>query len=260
MKTLISFCLALIVFGSAQAQRATPVFGVNYGFMSPTGGMKQYIRNGHGLSMSLLLDAPSCRVATGLELSWTGYGLTKSTTDFVFPDGTSAPMELTVMNSFTTMMVNTRLYFVVNGPLRPYASVKAGYTWFRTNLSIYDPDNGDPCEPLESDILSKDGTFAYGAGGGIRLDAAWIFKKAPRGRYFIDLSSNVLQGGRVSYMNENAPPQTTMHGGPARAKEVQADFINTQTQVVHPHHVGYLYNSFVQMMDFRLGMTFNLAH
>jgi opacity protein-like surface antigen len=258
MKTLIYFCLALAVFGSAQAQRYTPMLTVNYGFMSPTGGMKQYIRNGHGMSMSMLFEAPSRRVATGLEFNWTGYGRTKTTTDFIFPDGTIAPMEMTVNNSLATLMVNTRLYLAVHGPLRPYASVKAGYTFFKTNLSIFDPDNGDSCEALETDILSLDGTFAYGAGGGLRLDIGWIFEKAPRGRYYIDLSSNIIQGGRVSYMNENAPPPNMTHGGPSRAKEVEADFINTQTQVVHPHHVGYLYNSFVQMMDVRLGMTFNV--
>jgi opacity protein-like surface antigen len=259
MKTLISFCLALVVFGAAQAQRSTPHFAMNYGFMSPTGNMKQFIRNGHGLALSVLFEAPSHRVATGLEFNWTGYGHTKTTTDFVFPDGTSAPMEMTVTNSFSTLMLNTRLYLAVNGPVRPYASVKAGYTLFRTNLAIFDPDNGDSCEPLESDVLSLDGTFAYGAGGGIRIDASWLFKKVPRGIYYIDLSSNILQGGRVDYLNEDAPDPATMHGGPSRAKEVHADFINTQTQVVHPHHIAYSYNSFVQMMDFRLGMIFNIS-
>lgn len=263
MKTLITSCLVLILFGSVQAQVPfkywNQTMGMNYGFMKPTGGMKQYIRQGHGFSMNYLLEAPAHRVAAGLEFNWTGYGHTKSTTDYEFPDGTSAPMEVNVLNSFGSLMATSRLFLVLHGPVRPYASVKAGYTWFRTNLTIVDPVNGDSCEPLESNVLSLDGTFAYSAGGGVRIDVAWLFKKAPRGRYYIDISSNMLQGGRVNYMNEKPPAQNAMHGT-TRAREVEAQFINTETQVVHPHHVGYMYNSFVQMMDFRLGMTFDIRN
>lgn len=268
MKTLTILCLSVIAFTAGYAQHAwknpehkmfgwTPSGGISYGFMSPTGSMKPYIRHGHGLSMNYMMEAPSRRIAGGLEFNWTGYGHDKSTTEYEFPDGTIAPMEVNVLNSFGSLMATSRLYFVLDGPVRPYATVKAGYTWFRTNLTIYDPDTGDSCEPLESDILSRDGTFAYSAGGGIRIDAAWIFKKVQKGNYYIELSSNMLQGGRVNYMNEDAPSSTVMHGT-TRAKEVQAAFINTETQVVHQHHVGYSYNSFVQMMDFRLGFSFNM--
>ncbi|HZY81387.1 MAG TPA: outer membrane beta-barrel protein [Cyclobacteriaceae bacterium] len=260
MKTLTALCFALIVVGAANAQTDTwlPTFGVDFNYMSPTGGMKQNIRNGFGGTASILLEAPSKRIAAGLEFNITGYGHTRTTTDYSFPDGTTAAMEMTVNNNFTSVMGVTRLYFILDGPVRPYATVKAGYTFFNTTLSIFDPDDGDSCEPLESDILSKDGTFAYSAGGGVRMDLAWLFKNVKKGNFYIDLSSSILQGGRVEYMNENPPnnSNSNMHAG--RVKEVTADFINTQTQVVHPHHVGYLYNSFLQMVDFRLGMSMRM--
>lgn len=258
MKTLASYILVLLAIGGAQAQSWTKTFGMNYGFTLPTGGMKSYIRNGHGLSMNMLFEAPSSRVAAGLELSYTGYGHSKSKMDYTFADGSVAPMNLVVNNSIFGVMGITRVYFVLDGPVRPYATFRAGYTFFATNLSIIDPDNGDSCEPLESAILSRDGTMAYSAGGGIRIDIAWLAKNVDRGKYFIDLSSNILQGGRVNYMNEDAPDPGTSHQRNTRAKEVEARFINTDTQVVHAHHVGYLYNSFVQMMDFRLGINVNL--
>ncbi len=56
------------------------------------------------------------------------------------------------------------------------------------------------------------------------------------------------------------PTATTHSSMSTRVQDVDAQFINTQTQVVHTHHVGYLYNSFVQMMDFRLGLTVNIGN
>ncbi len=87
---------------------------------------------------------------------------------------------------------------------------------------------------------------------------AWIFKKMQRGNFYIDLSSNILQGGRVNFMNEDPPQAAGSHNMTTRVEEVTAPFINTQTQVVHAHHVGYLYNTFVQMMDVRLGMSMKI--
>jgi opacity protein-like surface antigen len=280
MKTLTTLCLLMIAFGALQAQFNDlnsnektsdeetsneetfarpgsgwrPTFGFNYGFMLPTGGMKQYIRQGHGLSLNLLLDAPSNRVAAGLELNWTGYGRSSSMQDYEFPDGSIAPMEVNVINQIISLMAVTRLYLALDGPVRPYATLRAGYTGFRTDLTIIDPDNGDPCEPLDGYLLSRDGTFAYSAGGGVRVDAAWIFKKAKKGRIYIDLSSNMMQGGRVNYMSEKPPAHNAMTGT-SRARDVEARFINTETMVIHPHHVGYMYNSFMQLMDFRLGVA-----
>lgn len=259
MKSLAILIMATAAVTTALAQEWTPSLGVNYAFTLPTGGMKQNVRFGNGAIVNLLFEAPSHRVAGGLELNFSGYGRSKSEQDYTFPDGTSAPMNVIVNNTFTNLMATTRLYMVVDGPVRPYATVKAGYSFFRTRLVIEDPDAQDSCEPVESDLLSHDGTFVYSAGGGIRIDASWIFRKQPRGMWYIDVSSAMTQGGRVSYMNEDAPDPSN-HNMSTRAKEVQAEFINTQTQVVHAHHVGYLYNSFVQMMDFRLGVTMNLRY
>jgi opacity protein-like surface antigen len=256
MKTLALISVALLVFGSAAAQSWKSTFGMNYAFSLPTGGMKPYIKNGNGLTMNLLFEAPSHRIATGLEFAYTGYGHSKSEQEYVFEDGTVAPMNVFVNNSFTSIMAMTRLYLLVDGPVRPYVTFRAGYTHFATRLSIVDPDDFDHCEPVEKAILSRDGTLAYSAGGGLRIDAGLLFKKAEKGRFYFDISSNILQGGRVNYMNEDAPDPGTPHkSSPTRAKEVEARFIDTRTQVVHTHHVGYLYNSFVQMMDFRLGFS-----
>ncbi len=258
MKALTTFALALVIIGCANAQKWSNTFGMDYGFTLPTGGMKPYIKYGNGFNLSFLSEAPSKRIATGLEFNYINYGHSKTEQEYTFDDGTVAPMNVIVNNSVFNLMAMTRLYLVVDGPVRPYATFRAGYTWFGTRLNIVDPDDTDSCEPVESNRLSHDGTFAYSAGGGVRIDAAWIFKKIEKGYVYIDISSNILQGGRVNYMNEDAPDPKS-HSMSTRAKEVQAQFINKQTQVVHSHHVGYMYNSFVQMMDFRLGVSAKIS-
>lgn len=57
-------------------------------------------------------------------------------------------------------------------------------------------------------------------------------------------------------MNTDVP--STHHGSapPNRTGTVEASFINTQTQVIHKHHVGYVYSSYAQMMDYRLTFSF----
>jgi hypothetical protein len=263
MKSLTTTLLLLIAFAAADAQSWIPTLSTNYAFTMPTRGMKQYIRYGNGLSLNLLAEAPSHRIAAGLEVNFTGYGHSKTQQDYTFPDGTVAPMNVVVNNNITTLMASTRLYLLLKGPVRPYATVKAGYSFFRTKLEILDPDDDDSCKPLERSILSKDGTLVYSAGGGVRIDMAWIFRKVrEKDKFYLDLSATMIQGGRVNYMNEDAPnPTTSSHSGMStRVQEVDGQFINTQTQVVHSHHVGYLYNSFVQMMDFRLGLTVNIGN
>jgi hypothetical protein len=142
--------------------------------------------------------------------------------------------------------------------LRPYAEFKAGYSLFTTNLLILDPDDTDSCEPVDTEVLKKEGTMAYSAGGGLRVDLSVMSKNGRPGRSYIDFSVNATQGGRVDYMNTDAPAQSQQHSS-QRGNDVEAEFINTQTQVVHKHHVGSVYSSFVQATDFRLGLLFTVG-
>jgi hypothetical protein len=132
--------------------------------------------------------------------------------------------------------------------------VKLGYTQFNTELNIYDPDEDDHCEPVEHEVLYKDGTFTGVFGAGAKFDLAKIFNAMEAGKLYVDCSINYTEGGQVRYMNSDATQHhaTTTDGG-----HVMADFINTQTQVVHKHHVGNLYESRVKMTELRFGFTFN---
>lgn len=258
MKKLITSITIVFVIGStATAQRWSPEWGLNYVYTEPLGSMKHNIRQGNGVNISFNMLTPSSRFSIGAEIQYTQYGFDKSMQQYDMDDGTTADMRVTVTNAFTNFLLAGRYYLIKDGKFQPYLSAKGGYSNYRTDLGIYDPDDSDNCEPVESDMLQRDGTLIGSFGAGFRLDFATMIKKMKPGQLFVDFSSNVTQGGSVRYMNTDAPSHHPTNHNATDA--VTAEFINTQTQVVHSHHVGTLYSSPVQLLDFHLGVHYRLS-
>lgn len=241
----------------AQAQRWSSEVGLDYAYTAPLGSMKQNIKQGNGAVVDLGMVTPSKRFSVGVEVQYTQYGHDESMQEYELDDGTRANMNVVVNNSFINFMGYARWYVISEGKFLPYLSVKGGYAHYSTDLNIYDPDEWDNCAPVESDMLQKDGTMIGSLGGGFRLDMATVFRKSEPGKFYLDFSSSITQGGTVKYMNTDAPDHHPANHGTTDA--VTAQFVNTQTQVYHSHHVGTLYTSPVQLLDFRLGATFRFG-
>lgn len=255
MKKSLLVMILLISLTSAFGQWNRE-WSFGYAYSSPTGKMNQNIKQGNGIITDFHLVSPSKKFSLGVDFNYSIYGYDQTRQQYTFPDGTTANMDVDVTNSFLNLMAAGRYYLLTDKKILPYVEGKVGYSWYRTNLSIYDPDDFDSCEPVEKDILQKDGTVVYSFGGGLRFDLAPLFKKIKENHFFVNLSANYTQGGLVNYMNTDSP---TSHHGSApsnRSGDVEAAFINTQTQVIHKHHVGYVYTSYAQMMDYRLTFTF----
>ena len=260
-KIILPLIIILSITNSfAQSKRWNYELGMNYVYSAPTGSMRHNIRQGNGITMDFGLITPSKRFSLGMEMNYTQYGHDKSKQQYEFSDGTTAQMDVTVSNSFTNLMAFSRYYLLTEGSFQPYLTAKGGYSRFSTDLNIYDPDDWDHCEPVETDILQHEGTMIGSLGAGFRLDFSTMFKKMGYGRLYLDFNTNFTQGGSVHYMNTDAPSSAHHHTTTtsSRSTDVQANFINTQTMVVHQHHVGYLYSSPVQMLDFRLGIAFRV--
>jgi hypothetical protein len=58
-------------------------------------------------------------------------------------------------------------------------------------------------------------------------------------------------------MNADADPHHQK--GAPDVGHVTAEFINTQTMIVHEHHVGHLYQSPVQMTELRVGFSMSIS-
>jgi hypothetical protein len=255
-KLLVCSLTILLTASSTLAQRWSPEWGLNYVYTAPLGSMKYNIRQGNGVTLDFSMLTPSRHFSIGMEVRHTQYGFDKSMQQYDMDDGTTADMEVTVSNSFTDLVATGRYYLVTKGKIVPYLSAKGGYSYYHTDLTIYDPDDNDHCEPVESDLLHRDGTLIGSLGAGFRFDFSTLIKRMKPGQLFIDLSANVTQGGTVKYMNTDAP---AIHSANHDAMDaVEAEFINTQTQVIHSHHVGSLYSSPVQLMDFKFGISYRI--
>ena len=249
MKKLLTPLFAIILV-SGFAQFSSKEWGTGYIFSAPQGSMKQNMRQAHGGFFDFYFTPADKRYSFGAEISINTYGHDKSEQTYTFDDGSTAPMDIVVSNNFYNMLLTGR-YFLSEGKVQPFVSGKLGYGLYATSLNIYDPDDFDHCEPVDTDVLKGDGTMVFGAGGGIRWQM--LPKKAP-GRFFLSLSANYTSGGKVDYMNADAPSNSQS----GHTSDVYMKFLNTQTQVIHEHHVGSVYTSLVELLDFRLGFTFKL--
>lgn len=246
-----------MIFASftAHAQKWSFELGAGYLYANPFGGMGDVIDYGHGGNLSFGGVTPTQRFVFGADVSYTQYDREKSTQQYTLDDGTIAPMEMNVVSYYANIMAYTRWYLSTHGVVRPYLTGKVGYAMYATDLNIYDPDDTDHCEPLENDALYSDGTFIGSIGAGAKLDMVTFFRSLSPGTFYFESSVNLTQGGQVRYMNAEADHHQASH--PGVVDHATAKFINTQTQIVHEHHVGYLYSNPVQMMELRFGFCWN---
>jgi hypothetical protein len=256
MKRNLIFVLMLLT-ATANAQDWSRELGMSYFNANPTGTMGRIIDRAHGVEMNYALGTPDNRFAFGINFSFAQYGRDKSRQEYTLDDGSTAPMDIIVANSFFNPAVFARWNVMTKGVIRPYVLMKTGYSVYTTTLNIYDPDDRDHCEPVDSDDLYNDGAFFASLGAGVRFDMSKIFGRLNSERLFLNMNYSVSQGGTVSYMN--ADIEGTNHHTPIpNADLITAEFLNTQTQVVHEHHVGNLYRSSIQMTELTVGLTLNL--
>jgi len=254
-KIYLTTALLLMALATiAQQQRWGFEMSMGYVYTTPMGSMANNIKNGHGFVTDFAMITPSRRVALGVEVNFTQYGRDKNRQVYDLGDGTTANMDVIVSNSFANTLLVGRVYLNTTGKVLPYVSAKAGWSEFQTNLNVYDPDDWDHCEPVETEVLHRDGTIVATFGGGVRLDFSRVFKKIDEGILYFDINANFTQGGSIQYMNTDAPAQHN-HGS---SEDVMLDFINTETQDVHEHHVGHLYNSPITLADFRFSIAYRI--
>jgi hypothetical protein len=223
--------------------------GSNLIFSQPVSGMKNDMSNAFGITLDIAKKFKSSPFTVGTELTFSSYGTQNSVQEYTFDDGTTTETNVHVNNNITNLRLTGKYFLRKDKKFNPYLSGKAGWAWFTTRLTIDDPEDIDGCTPLVNDVLQRDNTYSLSAGAGARVDFSSLFKNMPEQRFFFDLSVHAVQGGRVRYMNVDADSKST----PPQS-DVMARFINTRTQVIHTHHVGYVYTNMLNMMEYRLGV------
>ena len=246
MKKLLLLSFLMSVMCTLHAQRKQEV-ALGYQYADPMGSMAYNIAHANGITLNYGVLTLEDRLAVGLDINYAWYGRDKSRQEYEMEDGSTAPMDIIVNNAFATFSVYGRWYLKTEGPLLPFVTTKVGYAYFTTDLNIYDPDDFDHCEPVDTEQLYDDGTFVASAGAGVKFDLSKIFGRLDANVLHLEGSYNLTQGGQVSYMNANEDATPSHHHGNPDSDHVTADFLNTQTQIVHKHHIGYLYKNPLQM-------------
>lgn len=251
--TLIALLMCAAAFAQRFLERSESSF--QYSFTAPQGSMHRNIERGHGIAISFLKSIRKTPLFIGLEINASQYGSSRTRQTYTFDDGTAADMDIIVGNDFTNAMFSARYYPLSTANVQPYFSGKFGYSLFSTSLSIYDPNDRDHCAPVENDLLQHDGTFVSSLGAGVLTDLSSVFRTLNKNMLLFEIGVNYTRGGRVQYMNANKP-DGPMHTQPS---DVTADFINTQTKIIHAHHVGYLFSSTLEMIEIRAGLVYRFG-
>jgi hypothetical protein len=247
MKTLKLLIPAMFLSISAFSQNWE--FGSNLMFSQPTGSMKRDMNNAFGITLDVARRFKS-PIAIGTEINFSSYGSETTRQQYTFDDGTTTETNVNVHNDIINFHLTGKYFFRNNKNINPYLSGKIGWSFFKTTLTIEDPDDASSCHPLENDVLQKDNTYSITAGAGVRVDFNSLFKNMDQQRFYFDLSVQSIQGGRIQYMNVEHDPAKQ----PTPDQDVMAKFINTQSQVIHEHHVGYVYTNVLNMVEYRLGI------
>lgn len=222
---------------------------MSYNYARPLGEMAINIQRSHGINFEGLYRFKKMPLLVGLEFGFAGYGHQKERQTYTFTDGSQTETDVHVYNNILNFNLTTQFELLSKSPIKPYVQAKIGMSRFYTDLIIDDPEDIDDCHPLEQDILLSNVGLVGGAGLGIKWDLASVFGKMNKNRFYLDVNANYLTGSKVKYMSVNAPTPEMMP-----VDDVNAEFLNRQNQVVHRHHVGYVYESKIELIEYRFGM------
>lgn len=246
MKTLRILAL-LSIFATPGLSQSWEL-GSGFNVSQPVGGMTRTMNNAFGMTLSFGRQLKNAPFTLGVEAGFGSYGSNTTQQEYTFDDGTTTETNVVVGNDIINFQLTGKYFLRQNKNVMPYLMGKAGWSWFSTNLTIEDPADQFSCYPVESDILHSDNTYIVSGGAGVKIDFNTFFKKMDNGRFYFDLGVNATQGGKIRYMNSKIDPS---QGPPDQ--DVMGKFLNTQTQVIHEHHVGYVYTSLINMVEYKLG-------
>jgi hypothetical protein len=253
----LALCLVFIL-GTIHSAFCQLLGGYGYNYSRPIGPMATNIERIHSFNPSLFFPIPETTWQIGLEGSWGRYAKQKTQQEYTFPNDPTmiTNVNVNVFNQVNSIFLTSQFEFVKQGKIKPYVNLSIGRMWFKTELRIDDIDETDDCEPLYTETLLLDGSTVGKMGLGFRIDLPYSEKSS----WYVDFGVFYMAGMRnVRYMSTYAPtPQQHHNPQPTSTQLIEMDFINTQTQIVHKHHVGYVYESPIKLLDFRVRAVFPL--
>jgi hypothetical protein len=264
MKKLYSLFFITFIYLSVSAQFK---IATSYSLSIPQGKMGDNIGLLHSLNGTFLYPLPHTgkRLIVGAELGIGDYASVSKKQDLHFPDGSGINTNVNYSSSVFNSSLLTRFNFLKDKQWSPYVNIKGGYAQFFSSVTVDDPTDPSSCRALERKNLLRDHTFFVAYGGGLQFDLSCFSKRARPGRHQIDITVNIVSGGKVNYINTKHI-QSDMQTDPnnpmpstGKSQPLNIRFINISTQTIHEHQVAELFNSPLRMLDIKIGMIFQLG-
>lgn len=243
--------MSFVVAAQAQFQ-----LGLHYGVGAPLGTLGENIQPIHSVAFSGAGKLNSNRnFSLGAEFSLGTYAHKQQQQTFISPeDGSSTTTDVDFSSNMYNFHVVAGYEFTSCTNVIPYVTMKAGVSSFSTEIVIQDPGDHDSCSPLDQETLFNDAAFSVGAGAGVRIDAGSIFKNAEKRRWWFDFSANYLWGTSLDYINvKYLNPGEQSQNLVTRA--VTTKFVHLQSQHVHEHQIAQVYNSNINLLNFKIGVV-----
>jgi len=255
------FCALLI--SSSIAVAAQVKAGLSYSCSLPLHEMQQNIGPAHNLNLLITSAFKNfSKLSWGVEAGFGQYAFFTKKQDIRFPDGSGFSADVSYSSNIASVGMLSRFSFLKKAKVNPFLSGKLGYASFFTKVTIPDPDNPDDCKPLDKNTPIQDHSFYLAYGAGFQID---ISSKKKQNRAWLEISVNQMHGTKVDYVNVK-DIKTHIHddmGGPMPISEkttpLSIRFVNVTTQTIHEHQLAEIYNSPLRLLDFRIGVVWNLT-
>ena len=198
---LLVAALTLVAADTADAQsfgfsptyrRAGPwTFDVGGQMAQPIGVFNTNVDRAWGLGGSVRFHPRgSFPLGARADLGWLNYGNERKTVP-ISPALNRVLVDMNTTNNIAVATVGPEL-MLMRGPLRPYAFAFAGYSYFYTESSAGDDNDGGS---FASTTNFDDGGLALGYGGGLRIPLEFRSVEAA-----LDLGTKLTRNGTRAYL------------------------------------------------------------
>jgi hypothetical protein len=184
-------------------------FGLQFTLAVPQGSFADNVKQvGPGLSLNGGYRFKNTPVTLGAELGFSNFGIDRRTV----PWSTTIPdLKVNVDNNYNLAQV----FFLTrigspNGSFRPYVEGLVGLNYFFTETTVSSRGGANAGEPIASDTNYDDTTFAYGIGGGFKIEV-YNFRGGsigngdiPAKKGYLNLSARYIRGGEARYLTKGS--------------------------------------------------------
>lgn len=208
MKKLYILAAILVLFTQHTiAQEGN--FGLHFTLAVPQGSFADNVKQvGPGLSMNGGYRFKNTPVTLGGELGFSNFGIDRRTVPW---SSTIPDLRVNVDNNYNLLQA----FFLTRvgsptGHFRPYVEGLVGLNYFFTETTVSSRGGANAGEPIASDTNYDDTAFAYGLGGGFKIQV-YNFKGRTEGngdipakKAYLNLSARYIRGGEARYLTKGS--------------------------------------------------------